>query len=270
MDTPSSLAVTAHLLSLESRIVMHRSPKPLGSAPSHARPAARAAELLYRRAAVAGDIYPADAGHGTIDGPDPDRILFLGDPRAITVGVRTHELSLPAFFARHLTARTRRGVTWSITALPNSRLEDAPEVVASRACDLQHVDAVVLLAGITDVFRATSARRWEQQLASTLDALSARVPRGTAMLVGEIPPLDTAGGLPRPARIAAGAHGRALNRRTRSVLAAYESWRAMPFPVEATNSFTLSRSEPRRYARTYKIWGEHLADALLEQPSWRL
>ncbi|OUD91348.1 hypothetical protein CMMCAS05_09820 [Clavibacter michiganensis subsp. michiganensis] len=40
--------------------------------------AARVGEFLYRRADVSGDIHPDDAAHGTVEGPDPDRIAVVG------------------------------------------------------------------------------------------------------------------------------------------------------------------------------------------------
>lgn len=55
----------------------------------------RLAEFLFRRRDAGGDIYPHDPDHGTVAGPDPDRVLFLGERGELSLGVRTHELSLP-------------------------------------------------------------------------------------------------------------------------------------------------------------------------------
>lgn len=57
----------------------------------------------------------------------------------------------------------------------------------------------------------------------TLDMLVQGLPRGARVLVSEIPPLDNAGSLSAPARLAAGLHGRALNAQTRLVAEDYPS-----------------------------------------------
>ncbi|QIS37993.1 hypothetical protein [Clavibacter capsici] len=226
--------------------------------------AARTAEFLYRRSDATGDFHPDDPHHGTVEGPDPDRIAVVGETGMISLGVRTHQISLPAFLARHHATRTGRGVTWSIASLPGSRLREAPAVIAGPACDLARADAVVLLAGITDVMRVTSTRAWGRHMTSTIDALRARLPQEASILIGDIPPLDNAGGLSRPARLAAGIHAQAFNPRTREVVDGLPFTRAVTFPEELARSLWRPESEESRYQRTYRTWGTHLAEALVE------
>jgi hypothetical protein len=242
---------------------MLRLPHPIDAVRTLSTSVAHAAEFLFRRTDESGDIHPDDPDHGLIPGPDPDRVLFLAELGQVSLGVRTHELSLPAFFSRHVAARSHRGVAWSISALPNSRLVSAPEVVDRDQGELQHVDAVVMLVGITDVLRVTSVTAWERNLRATLDALIAHIPRETPILISDTPPLDNAGSLSRPARVAAGIHGRALDRHTRAVVAGYPTAQAIPFPEELTRSLWLPESVEQRYRDTYRIWGTHLADAYL-------
>jgi hypothetical protein len=226
--------------------------------------AARVGEFLYRRSDASGDFHPDDAAHGVVEGPDPDRITVLGEIGMISLGVRTHQIALPAFLARHHATRTGRGVAWSIAPLPGSRLREAPAVVARAECELMRADAVVLLAGITDVLRVTSARAWTRQLRAALEALRAHLPRDAWILVADIPPLDNAGSLSATARMAAGAHARELNRRTREVVEGLPSTRAVTFPEELTRSLWVPESEESRYQRTYRAWGTHLAEALVD------
>ena len=224
---------------------------------------ARVGEFLYRRSDAAGDILPDDAAHGTVEGPDPARIAVVGETGMISLGVRTHQIALPAFLARHLARRTGRGVTWCIAPLPRSRLREAPAVIARAEGELARADAVVLLAGITDVLRVTSARAWTRQMRCAVDALRAHVPPDAWILVADIPPLDNAGSLSRPARLAAGLHAQALNRRTREAIAGLPRTRAVPFPEELTRALWQPESEESRYQRTYRSWGAHLSEALV-------
>jgi hypothetical protein len=226
--------------------------------------AARVAEFLYRRSDASGDFHPDDAAHGTVEGPDPDRIAVLGEVGMISLGVRTHQIALPAFLARDHATRTGRGVTWTTAALPGSRLREAPAVIAGAECDLVRADAVVLLAGITDVLRVTSARAWTKQMRAALEAMRAHLPRDAWILVADIPPLDNAGSLSAPARLAAGAHAKELNRRTREVVDGLPSTLAVTFPEELTRALWVPESEESRYQRTYRAWGAHLAEALVD------
>ncbi|MBP2456832.1 hypothetical protein ABID70_002356 [Clavibacter michiganensis] len=225
--------------------------------------AARAGEYLSRRSDAAGDIVPDDDARGTVEGPDPARIAVVGETGMISLGVRTHQIALPAFLARHLARRTGRGVTWSIALLSGSRLRDAPAAIARVEDDLARADAVVLLAGITDVLRVTSARAWSRQMRDAIEALRARVPQDAWILVADIPPLDDAGSLSRPARLAAGLHAQALDRHTREVIAGLPSTRAVTFPEELTRALWQPESEESRYQRTYRSWGAHLSEALV-------
>lgn len=226
--------------------------------------AARVGEFLYRRADASGDFHPDDAAHGTVAGPDADRIAVLGETGMISLGVRTHQISLPAFLARQHARRVGRGVAWSISSLPGSRLREAPAVIARAGSDLARVDAVVLLAGITDVLRVTSTRAWTRDMRRAIDALRTRLPQGAWILVADIPPLDNAGSLSRPARLAAGLHAQALNRHTREVVDDLPFTRVVTFPEELTRSLWRPESEESRYQGTYRVWGAHLAEALVD------
>jgi hypothetical protein len=219
----------------------------------------RVVEFVFRRRDAAGDIYPDDADHGVVEGPAPERVLFLGERGELSLGVRTHELSLPAFFARHRASSTGRGVEWSIAAPTSSSVRDAPAIVVAHGNELPGCDHVVVLLGITDSLLVISPSVWEDRLRSTIDTLLQGLPRRSRITLGEIPPLDNAGSLSAPARVAAGIQGRALNARTRLVARDYPSVSVVDFPEELTRSVWRPESEEHRYRDTYEVWGEHLA-----------
>ena len=223
---------------------------------------ARIAEFFFRRRDAEGDVYPDDASTGVVQGCDPDRVLFVGEPGELTLGVRTHELSLPAFFARRRAAVTGRGVSWSITLVPASSVRGAAGVVVEQSDRLAGYDHVVVLLGISDALRVISPFAWEASLRETVDVLLQGLPRGGRIVIGEIPPLDNAGSLSAPARLAAGLHGRVLNARTRALAEDYASVAVISFPEELTRAVWRPESEEHRYRDTYKVWGAHLADHL--------
>ncbi|TCU44613.1 hypothetical protein [Curtobacterium sp. PhB146] len=219
---------------------------------------ARVVEFVFRRLDATGDFYPHDAMEGTVPGPDPDRVVFMGERGELSLGVRTHEVSLPAFFARHRAARTARGVSWKMLPAPSASVRELPSVIAAHREDLGRCDLVVVLVGITDALRVLPTRVWEQRVRDTIAALREVVPVDAEVVIGEIPPLDNAGSLSRPARLAAGVHGRRLNARTRLVVEACPRVRAVGFPDELTRSVWRPESDEHRYRDTYKVWGGHL------------
>jgi hypothetical protein len=219
----------------------------------------RIAEFVFKRRDAAGDIYPDDPDHGVVPGPDPERVVFLGERGELSLGVRTHELSLPAFFARHRAAQTGRGVRWSIAAPPSSSVRDAPAVVVKHGHELPGCDHVVVLLGITDSLLVIPPSVWEEQLRLTVDTLLQALPPRSRITFGDIPPLDNAGSLSAPARIAAGIQGRALNDRMKLVAEDYATVSVVDFPEELTRSVWRPESEEHRYRDTYKVWGRHLA-----------
>jgi hypothetical protein len=219
----------------------------------------RIVEFVFKRRDAAGDIYPDDPDHGVVPGPDPERVVFLGERGELSLGVRTHELSLPAFFARHRAAQTGRGVRWSIAAPPSSSVRDAPAVVVEHGHELPGCDHVVVLLGITDSLLVIPPSVWEEQLRLTVDTLLQALPPRSRITFGDIPPLDNAGSLSAPARIAAGIQGRALNDRMKLVAEDYATVSVVDFPEELTRSVWRPESEEHRYRDTYKVWGRHLA-----------
>jgi hypothetical protein len=219
----------------------------------------RIVEFVFKRRDAAGDIYPDDPDRGVVPGPDPERVVFLGERGELSLGVRTHELSLPAFFARHRAAQTGRGVRWSIAAPPSSSVRDAPAVVVKHGHELPGCDHVVVLLGITDSLLVIPPSVWEEQLRLTVDTLLQALPPRSRITFGDIPPLDNAGSLSAPARIAAGIQGRALNDRMKLVARDYATVSVVDFPEELTRSVWRPESEEHRYRDTYKVWGSHLA-----------
>jgi len=219
----------------------------------------RIGEFFFRRSDAAFDVFPDDAAEGTVRGVGTDRVWFVGERGELSLGVRTHELSLPAFFARRRAARSGRGTAWSIASAPSSSLRQLPAIVRGHRELLRECELAVVMVGITDALRVMPPERWEQHLRDTVDALLDALPPTGRVLLGEIPPLDNAGSLSRPARVAAGVHGQALNARARSVADDHERVDVVGFPEELTRSVWRPEAEEHRYRDTYAVWGAHLA-----------
>ncbi|QWS32301.1 GDSL-type esterase/lipase family protein [Curtobacterium aetherium] len=221
---------------------------------------ARFSEFVFRRSDAAFDVFPDDPAAGEVPGAGLDRVLFIGERGELSLGVRTHELSIPAFFARHRAAQYGRGTAWSIASCPSSSIRQLPAVVRGHREQLRECQLVVVMVGITDSLSVMAPATWERHLRDTVEALHEALPRDARVMVGEIPPLDNAGSLSRAARVAAGVHGRALNARSRAVAEDLDRVDVVDFPEELTRSVWRPEAEEHRYRDTYAVWGAHLAD----------
>ncbi|WIB12146.1 hypothetical protein [Curtobacterium sp. MCPF17_052] len=219
----------------------------------------RMSEFVFRRSDAAWDVFPDDDPAGTVPGSAVDRVWFVGERGELSLGVRTHELSLPAFFARKRAGRCGRGTSWSIASAPSSSVRQLPPIVHAHREHLQECELAVVMVGITDALRVMPPRTWEEHLRDTVTALLEVLPPTARVLVGEIPPLDNAGSLSRPARAAAGVHGKALNLRSRAVAEDHPRVSVVGFPEELTRSVWRPEAEEHRYRDTYAVWGAHLA-----------
>jgi hypothetical protein len=220
----------------------------------------RLGEFLFRRSDAAWDVFPDDPAQGLVHGPQVDQVWFLGERGELSLGVRTHDLSLPAFFARHRASGQGRGTAWSMASAPSSSVRQLPGIVQGHRDHLRQCELAVVMVGITDALRVMPPATWERHLRDTLSALLAALPPTARVLVGEIPPLDNAGSLSRPARVAAGVHGQALNDRARAVAEDLPRVSVVGFPEELTRSVWRPEAEEHRYRDTYAVWGAHLAD----------
>jgi hypothetical protein len=224
-------------------------------------------EFFFRRTDGTGDIFPDDAPFGAVDGPDPERVLVLGESNAVGLGVTSHQLGMAGHFARLLAARTRRGIAWSAIAVPSSRLHSVRKTVETQRELLTHTDVVVLLIGISDTLALTSTRSWTKYMGLTLDLLVDSVPSDATVLITLIPPMDNAGSISRGARFAAGLQARRFNRITRRLVSQRERCRTVPFPESLRQELWVPESREVPYVGMYSAWGAAAVSALLERPS---
>lgn len=220
-------------------------------------------EYFFRRNDESGDIYPSDAGSGTVDGANPERVIVIGEGTARGLGTTTHQLGVAGHFSRQFATRFSRGVEWSTIGLPDNRLRSVPAAVTDQ-CVFERTDLVILMIGITDTLRLTPPRLWEPQLRAAIDAISTKLPRDGRILIALIPPMDNAASISRAARLAGGQHSRRLNRVTRVIARSHANCTAVEFPSDLQRELWKPESQESSYARMYVVWAKGLLAALPE------
>jgi hypothetical protein len=154
--------------------------------------------------------HPFDSPRQCIAGPDPDRVLVLGNGPAIGFGVLTQELALPGHLARRLAAASGRGVTVDVLTRRGTTAALAPRLIDD--VRMAHYDVVLVSVGSSDAYNLLPEERWRADLAQLTDTLRAATTPSTIIAVLSIGPLQRPNAaLGRAGRIVEG-HARRLDR----------------------------------------------------------
>ncbi|MFP4208865.1 MAG: SGNH/GDSL hydrolase family protein [Wenzhouxiangella sp.] len=174
-----------------------------------------------RFADAAGD--PA----GRVPGPDPVRLIAIGDSIIAGVGCRTLEQACVGQTAVCLAERLDRGVEWTslgqtgaTTAAVLYRL--VPRLPAAPA------DYLLISVGVNDITGLKSIDSWRERLAALIDALHRHSPGARIVLLG-VPPLQCFPRLPQPLRALFGLRARAFDRAAAQVFASRPCAVYVPF-----------------------------------------
>ncbi|WP_179691820.1 GAF domain-containing protein [Salinibacterium xinjiangense] len=145
---------------------------------------------IYRwRSLVASlPVRPVDEPVSHAPGLDPDRVLIIGNGLAVGWGVLIHDLALPGFLSRALSAATGRGSEVRAHIDPDITIATAQRALS--ASDLASYDAVVVVIGASDAFQLISPRRWAHHMAVLFRALEQSAGAAPILIVG-IPPISS-------------------------------------------------------------------------------
>jgi hypothetical protein len=132
--------------------------------------------------------HPFDASRQVVPGPDPDRVLILGNGPAIGFGVLTQELALPGHLSRRIAEATGRGATVDVLARRGTTAALVPRLLDE--VRMQHYDAVVLCVGSSDAYNLLPEARWRADLEQLTDTIRAATTPSTVIAVLAIRPLQ--------------------------------------------------------------------------------
>ncbi|MCU1529813.1 MAG: hypothetical protein JWP75_3576 [Frondihabitans sp.] len=153
------------------------------------RPLLRISFALYQLE-VRRNLYPRDALVDTVYGPDPERLLFVGDVAASGHGVLSHGLTVASRTAAIMAGESGRGMSWSVIAETNLTLA---ALLARPRLGAEGVEVAFVLLGIPDVLLITRSEDWARDLALLARRIqdeSGRGSSGCRVLVAGVPPLS--------------------------------------------------------------------------------
>jgi len=121
-------------------------------------------------------------------GPDPLRVLLLGDGPAVGYAVLSHELALAGHLARAIASATSRGVVVDVRA--ESRMTPTQAFERLGEVRLERYDAVVLTLGTHDAIRRSPTRSWGREMAELVERVDRRTGGRAPIVVGSVPELS--------------------------------------------------------------------------------
>ena len=192
----------------------------------------------------------AQPWHGTLPGPDPLRLLVLGDSTAAGVGAPTQLEALPGNLARELASLVNRGVSWEARGRNGATAHD----LVTDYLPTDSYDVIFVTIGANDALGIRSRAAFGRDFRTVLEHLRATSP-SAAILVSSLPAFFRFELLPNPLRFNLYLHSRNLEAEARSIVAATPGAHMSPPPPPYTEGFFASdRFHPS--AIGYRDWAD--------------
>lgn len=190
---------------------------------------------------------------GTVDGPDPLRLLVIGDSTAAGVGVTSPEDGLGGNLARVLAERTRRGVQWLALGQAGATSKDLRERFLPKAIKDEY-DVVFLSIGANDILEVRPRREFHNDFRAVLTALRQRSP-DARIVVANLPDFAWFTVIPNPLRWVLRLHARNLSGAALQEVARDPGAHMSPAPPTYSDGF-LARDRFHPSRKGYRDWAD--------------
>jgi lysophospholipase L1-like esterase len=172
---------------------------------------------------------------GTEPGPDPIRLLVLGDSTAAGVGVASQADALPGNLARDIAAHTGRGVGWTAIGRNGATSGEVITEFVDEATASEY-DIVFLSVGANDSLTIRSRAAFGRDIRTLLSRLRAANP-SALILMSSLPAFSRFVLLPNPLRFNLYLHSRSLESVARAAVATMPGVHMAPPPPPYTEGF---------------------------------
>lgn len=172
---------------------------------------------------------------GSIAGPDPLRLLVLGDSTAAGVGADSQTDALPGNLGRELAERWSRGVNWTAIGRSGATSADLVSDFLSSATTHSY-DFIFLSIGANDALGLRSRSAFSRDLRTVIQALRDSSPDAT-ILMSSLPAFYRFELLPEPLRRNLYLHSRSLESAAREVVDGFAGVIISPPPPPYTDGF---------------------------------
>lgn len=223
-----------------------------------ARPLLRLHFVHYKRD-VSQALFPEDDPEFEIAGPDPDRLLFIGDVAVAGYGVLRHGMTAASQTARFVARDRGRGCSWKTIAATDLT---AAHVAQMPTLDAANTDVVVIMLGVPDVLLATSSKTWAANLVTIVERIREQAGPGCRILFAGIPPMADFRPIPAVARTMMTLQIERFNGVTQFTASRLANAFYLPFPTWRVGEMYVQ--DLFSWKSLHEMWGRVLASATTE------
>lgn len=218
------------------------------------------AKALRRNTPILPD---ADGGPtGGIDGPDPLRLMVVGDSTAVGVGAAHQDQALAGCVAQALHRTLHRGVHWTVVGESGATSRDLLDRYLEEATAATY-DLVFVTVGANDALKIRSRGAYAHDLRHLLIELRRASP-AAAFILSCFPAFGRFASIPQPLRSTLYLHSRNLEDAAREVVATMPRMVMSPPPPPYSEGFFGSDAfHPG--PQGYREWADWAIDDALAQ-----
>ena len=196
---------------------------------------------------------------GSVPGPDPLRLLVVGESTVDGVGAGTHEEALTGQLAAALARRLGRGIDWRVAGRTGANARTVRTELLDEACR-ERADLVAVALGVNDTIEMRSPTRYRRDLLELV--VTARRALGPVpVLLAGVPPLAALPSLPQPLRLVLGLRGEALDAAA-ATLADLPGVTHCPVPRAVVDPELFAADGFHPGPAGYRLWADKLAEAV--------
>jgi lysophospholipase L1-like esterase len=190
---------------------------------------------------------------GAVEGPDPFRLLVLGDSTAAGVGVKDPAHGLGGNLARVLAEHTGRGVDWLALGQAGATSKDVRANYLPKALADEY-DVVFLSVGANDILALRSRARFRDDFRDILTSLRERSP-DARIVVANLPVFSWFTVIPNPLRWVLNLHAANLQSAAQAEVARDPGAHMSPPPPTYSDGF-FARDRFHPSEEGYRDWAD--------------
>lgn len=212
--------------------------------------------LLGYRLEVANALFPDGPADGETAGPNPVRMLYVGDIASSSYNVLNHGLGVASQTSRYVARAHRIGCSWTTISDTELTMTRAANALRSVALD---VEALIVIVGVPDVLLGTTRTEWAESLERIVAAVRQSGNADCPVIVSAIPPMHRFRAMPKFVQRLLALQIQRLNRASAAVASADPRVTYSPFPSLATAGMFIEDAFNWRAVHSY--WGKQLGAA---------
>lgn len=222
-----------------------------------ARPYLRLHLWNYNRTMRRG-VFPEQKMERDLPGPDPERVLFVGDIAVAGYGVLLDAMAFPAQVAEIFSTLHKRGCAWQQIAAFDLTAKKAATLIGG---DASRIDVAVIALGIPDVLLVTGVHEWETDLTDIVTTIRDTAGDQCRIVLTGVPPMDKFQPMPtRLKNVLAFQLGR-LDAATARVASSSHNIAFVPFPADGFASMHMR--DAFSFRAMHHLWAAAVAPHLV-------